>query len=72
MWSVRAQPLLVLAPAGSGTGTGTSPRIFVYDLDVLWRMGPQLAAEFDMEVTERTCSWVTGRYMEMETAVRTR
>lgn len=30
-----------------------SPRIFVYDLDVAWRIGPQLLGEYDRALSER-------------------
>ena len=33
--------------------TYQSPRIYVYDLDVAWRTGPQLLSEYDLALTER-------------------
>jgi hypothetical protein len=50
------------AVAGSAA-TAPSPRIFVYDLDVWWRGGPQLLAEYDMALTERLLS---SEYREAE------
>ena len=35
------------------TQAGASPRIYMYDLDVAWRIGPQLLSELDFALTER-------------------
>ena len=51
--AARAPPAALAALAAAPAYARPAPRVYVYDLDVAWRVGPQLLGEHDFALTER-------------------